>query len=216
LVIPDLHFPFPHPKWYKFLKEIKETNQIDLVVNLGDEIDLHSISRHVTDPDGFSPGHEIEASKKYVKQLASLFPHQLVCWGNHTERIRNRVKEVGLPGSVMKDYKEIFGIPDTWIYDYSHEVDGIVYTHGHAGAGKPLAMNLAMKMFKSVVCGHSHTQANLQYYSTKDSLIFGMTCGCLVDPHSYAFDYAKTQVSRPILGVGFVRNGLPSFIPMTL
>jgi hypothetical protein len=44
-----------------------------------------------------------------------------------------------------------------------------------------------------------------------------MGVGCLIDPHSPAFQYDKKNiVSRPVLGSGVVIEGIPSVIPMTL
>ena len=52
LVISDLHIPYHHPQSFDFLKAIKKKyKDIDLVVNIGDELDQHGLSFHDTDPD---------------------------------------------------------------------------------------------------------------------------------------------------------------------
>ena len=51
LVISDLHIPYHHPDAFEFLKALKKKYKPDLVVNIGDEIDQHSISMHDSNPD---------------------------------------------------------------------------------------------------------------------------------------------------------------------
>ena len=74
LVISDLHIPYHHPDAFKFLAALKKKYKPDLVVNIGDEIDQHSISFHNHHPDLKSPGDELRAARVYVKELEKIFP----------------------------------------------------------------------------------------------------------------------------------------------
>lgn len=43
-----------------------------------------------------------------------------------------------------------------------------------------------------------------------------MSCGCLVDQSSLAFEYAKNFSKKFIIGTGIILNGIPQLIPMLL
>ena len=64
LVISDLHIPYHHQDSFAFLKEIKKEFKPDFIVNIGDLLDFHAINMHTHDPDLYSPGHELQISKK--------------------------------------------------------------------------------------------------------------------------------------------------------
>ena len=70
----DLHIPYHHPESFDFLKAIKKKyKDIDLVVNIGDELDQHALSFHDTDPDLPSAGDELQISRNYIKELEKMF-----------------------------------------------------------------------------------------------------------------------------------------------
>ena len=50
LVISDQHAPYHHIDTLDFLAEIKKKYKPDTVVNIGDEMDWHSISFHDSHP----------------------------------------------------------------------------------------------------------------------------------------------------------------------
>jgi hypothetical protein len=51
----------------------------------------------------------------------------------------------------------------------------------------------------------------------KKDLLFAMNCGCLIDQHAYAFEYAKHALEKSFIGVGVVIEGKqPILIPMPL
>jgi len=70
LVISDCHFPFAHPDWHKFLTKLKSKYRPTTIVQIGDEVDFHSINvNHVIDPDLPSPKDELELAKKDIQKL---------------------------------------------------------------------------------------------------------------------------------------------------
>ena len=71
LVISDLHIPYHHKDTFAFLKEIKKEFKPDFIVNIGDSLDFHAINMHTHDPDLFSAGYELKASKKFLLRLLS-------------------------------------------------------------------------------------------------------------------------------------------------
>lgn len=216
LAIPDCHIPFHHKDAFKFLAAVKRKYKPQVVVNLGDLEDWHSISMHDHDPDGLSPGMELAALRKGVKPLFKLFPKMKICTSNHGSLPLRRAFKFGLPAELIKSYKDILQMPDGWEIADSWEIDGIVYEHGEAFAGQQGAIKSANANMQSTVIGHIHAFAGIQYSANSKHLIFGFNVGCLIDRAKYAFAYGKKIKAKPILGCGIIKNGVPTFIPLQL
>ena len=75
LVISDQHAPYHHIDTLDFLAAIKKKYKPDTVVNIGDEMDWHSISFHDKHPGLYSPSHELEVAREFFKNLEKLFPN---------------------------------------------------------------------------------------------------------------------------------------------
>ena len=69
LVISDQHAPYHHIDTIDFLAAIKQKYKPDTVVNIGDEMDWHSISFHDSHPGLYSPSHELQVARKFFKDL---------------------------------------------------------------------------------------------------------------------------------------------------
>jgi len=214
LAVPDLHIPFHHRDAFAFLVAVKYKYCPSVVVNLGDLEDWHSISMHDHDPDGLSPGMELEELRKQVKPLFKLFPKMLICTSNHGSLPLRRAFKFGLPSQLIRSQKEILGAPDGWEIADQWEVDGIVYEHGEAFSGQQGAIKSANANMQSTVIGHIHAFAGIQYSANQRHLIYGFNVGCLIDRDKYAFAYGKKIKAKPILGCGIIENGIPTFIPM--
>jgi hypothetical protein len=214
LAIPDCHIPFHHKDTFKFLSAVKRKYKPNAVVNMGDLEDWHSISMHDHDPDGLSPGMELEALRKGVKPLFKLFPKMKICTSNHGSLPLRRAFKFGLPSELIKSYKDILEMPKGWEIADSWELDGVVYEHGEGATGQQAAIKSANANMQSTVIGHVHAFAGIQYSANSKHLIFGFNTGCLIDRHKYAFAYGKKIKAKPILGCGIIREGVPTFIPM--
>ena len=107
LVIPDQHFPFNHIDIFKFLGAVKAKYRPDKVVNLGEEVDLHSLSMHDHDPDLPNPRDEMEMAIVRLRHLYKLFPEVDILESNHGSLVYRRAKKYGLPKRVIKDYRTI-------------------------------------------------------------------------------------------------------------
>ena len=85
--------------------------------------------------------------------------------------------------------------------------------HGKSSAyGK-----LAREMMCSAVQGHFHGKAEITWHKSAMGSRFNMFVGCLVDEDSMAMAYAKNNIPKPILSVGYVdENGNPLIIKMNL
>lgn len=212
LAIPDMHHPFVHPDALAFLCFIRDKFKPDVVVCLGDELDAHAFSRYMPDPDGMTPGKELLAAIESLIPFYIEFPEVLVCESNHTIRPWKKAFEAGLPAAFLPSYSKVLNAPDGWVWKHRHEIDGVIYIHGDNGRSGAYAHQNYVKAFKrSVVIGHMHANAGVQY----DGKLFGMNTGCLIDASAYAFKYARNHASEVNLGCGLVVNGETAhFLPM--
>jgi len=212
LVIPDMHHPWCHPDALEFLKVVRETYKTTHVVCLGDEVDLHSMSRYPKDPDAPNVSREIAQAVEMLTPFYREFPNVMVCESNHTVRLWKRAFESGLPSSFLPAVAKVLNAPDGWVWRNSWEIDGVFYHHGDMGvSGQTAHIMLMKKLKKSVVVGHFHSYAGVNFEGT----YFAMNTGCLIDPEALCFKYAKNIPIPPNLGCGIVIGGMEArFIPM--
>lgn len=207
LVVSDLHSPFIHKNALKFCKQQYKFFNCNAVVFIGDIVDNHAISYHETDPDGLGAADELEAAVKSLKKWFRAFPNAYVCLGNHDLLIERKARTHGLPKRLFKSFKEIIGAPKGWTFGYSFQIDGVKYMHGTGGGGKNAHIIRAVKNRQSTVIGHFHSTLGIGYMASHKDLIFGMNVGCGIDISSYAMEYGKDFVDRPVLGCGIVFEG---------
>ena len=217
LVISDTQAPFEHADYLDFIKFVAKKYDCNEWVHIGDEVDFHAMSDWDHDPDGYSVGHELEAAVRSLKRLYAAFPKMKVCTSNHTSRPFRRAFSHGIPRAFIRDYKEFLNAPPGWDWADKWEIDSVTYFHGEKLSGKDAPYKAASKKMKSVVFGHVHAHAGIQYISTESgSFIFGMNVGCLIDDQAYAFKYNKSDLIRPVLTCGVVIDGVPHLEPMRL
>ncbi len=217
LVIPDLHIPFEHPDALAFVQAVDRMwfpSKDRIVVSLGDEIDSHSISRHMPDPDGRSPKDEFEQAKHRLRDWYQAYPKMYICTSNHTLRPWKKAYEMGLPQQFMKSVKEVLGAPVLWEWRDRWVHYGIVFEHGENVSGPLGALNAASQNQMPTAIGHLHTFGGVVHSDNFKGKIWGMNAGCLIDVTAYAFNYAKTLRKKPTIGCGVIRAGNPYFIPM--
>lgn len=219
LCVPDLHIPFEHPDALAFVTAVDKMwfpGQKRVVVFLGDEVDSHSISRHMPDPDGLSVRDELEAARRHLIDWYSTFPIAKVCTSNHTIRPWKKAYESGISQEFMREIGEVLKAPKHWHWADRWVLDGVVFEHGENVSGPLGALNAANQNRMSTVIGHLHTFGGAVHSDAFDSKIWGMNTGCLIDVNAYAFKYAKNYRKKPTLGCGVIKNGNPYFVPMLL
>jgi len=218
LVIPDLHIPFHHQDSFVFLKSVRDKYSPDRVVNLGDEIDNHSISFHDSDPDlMFSPSQELEKAIWYLKDLYEIFPKMDLVESNHGSLHYRRGKAHGIPRHFFKSYKELLEAPKGWNWTFDLVVtasDGsdIYFHHGLSKNALKTSQNKSMNH----CCGHFHSEFGVKFWANSRQLFWAMNTGCLIDDTALAFEYGKNNLAKSILGCGIIINGIPKLIPMVL
>jgi hypothetical protein len=216
MAIGDLHEPFAHPDAPDFLDWIRKKFKPDTFVCLGDEIDGHAMSNYESDPDGFSPGMELDAAIQKLRTYYQMFPRMHVCTSNHTARPFRKAFSSGIPARVLKGYREILDAPAGWEWRDQWRIDGVAYEHGEGQIGQNAAMRAADGNMCPTVIGHIHSFAGIQYNANAETLYWGFNVGCLINRDAYSFRYGKHFKRKPIIGCGLVERGVPRFVPMLL
>jgi len=217
LVIPDQHFPYHHKHIFKFLKAVKAKYKPDKVVNLGDELDLHSMSFHNHSANLPGPHDEMGMAISSLKVLYKIFPEVDILESNHGSLVYRRAEANGLPKRVLMTYNQILEAPKGWRWHsdlvlYGSDGNPIYFCHGMSSDSLKNSKNRSM----SFISGHWHSKFEIRYWANSLNLYWGVISGCLIDYKSMAFDYGRTMLDKPILGCTIVRNGHPILIPMIL
>jgi len=211
LVIGDLHLPFSLNGYLEHCKKTYIKYNCNEVVFIGDIIDNHASSYHETDPDGYNAGEELKIAIQQVKEWYDAFPKATVIIGNHDRIIMRKAYSSGLSKMWIKDYAEVLGTPG-WNFTESVEIDNVLYIHGEGGT----ARSRARRDLQSIVQGHLHSQAYIEWIVGARFKIFGMQVGCGINHKSYAMAYGK-EGPKPAIACGVIIEGeVPINIMMNL
>jgi len=202
LAIGDLHLPFGLEGYLEHCIETYNKYKCNEVVFIGDIIDNHASSYHETDPDGHSAGQELRLAISQVKLWYDAFPKASVIIGNHDRLIMRKAYSSGLSKLWIKDYAEVLGTPN-WKFIESIEIDNVLYIHGEGGT----ARSRARRDLQSIVQGHLHSQAYIEWIVGSKFKIFGMQLGCGINAKSYAMAYGK-EGPKPAIACGVILQGI--------
>ena len=166
LVVGDLHAPFIRKGYLEHCLEVYEKYNCNKVVFIGDIIDNHYSSFHEPDPDGYGAGEELDRAISHIKPWWENFPKAKVCIGNHDAIICRKAFSSGISNRWIRDYDEVLGTPG-WDFKQEHNIDGVTYVHGTGTSGKGATKRLR-EWHTSIVQGHIHTEAFIDWYCNKD------------------------------------------------
>ena len=218
LVISDTHCPAMHHGYIDFLISIFHKHKCTRVVHIGDLVDWNAISFHEKDPSMPSAADEFVAASKQVRALHKAFPEVDYLIGNHSALPERKAQSVGLPPEVILNFKTLWGLDGWEIHPRFTDllIDNVIYRHGDKEKGGQMsALKNAQAQFKSLVMGHLHAQAGINYHANQDGVVFGMNVGCGVDHTHPAMNYGRIYAARPVLGCGVVYSPkLAFFEPM--
>jgi len=216
LVISDMHIPYHHRDSFEFLTEIKKEYKPDFVINIGDLLDFHAINMHTHDPDLYSAGDELKASKGFIMALEGIFPQMIEVESNHSSLVYRRALKYGMSREFLKDYGEFLGTKKwKWVDDLTIKMSNgqkCFFTHGRSAD----VLKVSQAMGMSAVQGHFHTKFLISFWANPNNLFFAMNVGCLINQKSMAFSYAKNFRTRFIIGCGIILEGIPKLLPMVL
>jgi hypothetical protein len=211
LIIGDPHEPFCLDGYMEHCLEQQKKYNCGTVICIGDIIDNHYSSFHDADPDGWGGLDELERTVLKTREWHRVFPNAICTIGNHDAIVMRKAFKSGLSNKWIKGLSEVLEMP-TWKFVESHEHNGVLYTHTLGGN----LLNAAMARRQSVVCGHLHTKAEIQWNVNKFDRVFSMQVGCGINDKAYAFAYAKLVAKKSIIACGVVLGDIPTIIPMNL
>ena len=216
LIISDTHFPYHHKDTFKFLGAVEDVYGIEEVKHTGDMVDNHSASYHEVEYGTLSAKEEHKLAKKAVQKLSRMFPVMDVVIGNHGKLSFRKAKTAGIPEDHLKDYNTVYEVDWDWrdhFYFKVNKYGSCLLTHT---MGANTLMNAQRHSHHSIQ-GHHHSRFGIEYFADTEVLRWSMTVGCLVDPSSPAFNYARgATLNRPIIGCGAIIEDQPVLIPMQL
>jgi predicted phosphodiesterase len=215
LVIGDLHFPAEREDYLDFCRDIKKKYKTDTTIFIGDVIDHHAVSFHAKHPEAEAAQQEYGSVMESLKIWRKFFKHASVCIGNHDERVHRIASASGIPSMYLKDYKTVYSTPN-WEWKHEFIIDNVYYTHGTGTSGAMPAMTMAKSMGNSVVSGHVHSVAGINWSNgPTDRKIFGFNVPNGVDKNHTAMYYGRNFLRKPVNGAGVVINGNPYMEVMT-
>ena len=213
LAIGDIHAPVTHPGYFDFCCDVKKKYRCDKVVFIGDVVDWHGISFHAKHPDAPGPKDEYLLALREVQRWYRKFKNAVVTIGNHDERLIRLAESAGVPGSFIRDYKDVWKTPKwDWVFDTI--IDNVYYYHGTGRGGMHPAFNTAKDMTMSVVMGHCHSAGGIKWLASPTQRRFGMDTGCGIDDQMYAFSYGKHMKRKSVLSCGVVLDGIGQHVIM--
>lgn len=208
LVIGDIHEPFCIKGYLEFCREQQEKYNCGTIVFIGDVVDFHYSSFHNSDPDGFSAGDELERAIGKLQNWHYTFPHAVVTIGNHDRIIARKLYSSGISARFAKPLHDVLNCP-TWRFAEEYEYNDVLYIHGEAGTAKKKSADEGV----SVVQGHHHTEAYVDFSCGRKNQRFAMQVGTGIDFEAYAFGYAQ-RGKKPLLSCGIVLEGkYPILVP---
>ena len=211
-VIGDTHLPYEKAGYLEFCKEQADKYHATDIIHIGDIIDFSAISRFNINPNLLSAKSELDITKEKIQLWYKIFPKMKICWGNHDLRVQKRLQLSGINQEWLRTMNEIIGVSvDDWQFADSFIIDGVKYTHGIGNSGDKAALNRALNQNISIVSGHQHTLATLQYVGD----IFALIVGCGIDDTALAFSYSKDYIKKSIISCAIIIDGkLPILIKM--
>jgi len=222
LIIGDTHCPCMLPGYITFLRATYRKWKCNRVVHIGDIVDNCALSFHTKKPQQKNPLGEYSQAMKQIRKLVKAFPKADLMLGNHDVLPYRWAQEVGIPEEMLRKFGEIFLLPKGWNVHYRYGqivIDGVIYQHGDRGKGgqRIAAFNNAKAEFNSVVQGHHHAQAGVEFCANLRNRVFGMQVGCGVDWEHHQQEYGVKYSGKPMIGCGIVLGGkTPIFEPMLL
>lgn len=208
-IIGDPHEPWCDRRYMDFCSDTFDWFNVDRIVCIGDWVDLYSFSTYGKDPSfPMTPRQEIAKARKRLAVWAERFPVMDITAGNHDNRVLRSALSVGITPEFMKSYGEVWQTPSTWNWLHEFRIDGVDYFHGDGWSGVTAARRCAIERGRSVVLGHLHTCAKIDYIqqTTRRKPIFGMSTGSGCDRKAMVYRYERDPRRWP-LAAGVVFNG---------
>ena len=225
LICSDMQVPFQFNEAIVNLKKLVNTFKFDLVLNVGDELDLNTISKY-SQGKAESFQQTLNADRDLCKDILYDLKTDVVSRSNHGDRLFSAVSQIpGLMALPELQYEKFMGYDDLGIYfaKKPYEIPGtdFVLCHGDEGnlsrVGGSSALNIAKRWGRSVIAGHSHrmgyTCHSEAFNGRLQRVLVGIEVGhtCNISKMRYLAKggyYANWQAGAVIMTI---KRGNPSF-----
>lgn len=191
--VSDLQVPYHDKRAVENLAKFIKAFKPDMVVSVGDEMDMQTISR-------WAKGTPLEYERSIGKDrdttvsiLEALQVDHMIR-SNHTDRLFNTVMLrspglLGLPELNLETFLKLDELGITYHRKPFNLAPGWILLHGDEGSvnhtGGLTALGLAKKAGASVVCGHTHrlglSHFTQSYMGGKAHTVWGLEVGNLMD-----------------------------------
>ena len=217
LIVSDMQVPFQFDAAIVNLKKLVNTFKFDLILNVGDELDLNTISRWSQGkPESFE--QTLNADRDLCKDILYDLKTDVVSRSNHGDRLYKAVMQVpGLLELPELQYEQFMGFKELGIYyaKKPYEIPGtdFVLCHGDEGTmskiGGGTALNIAKRWGRSCITGHSHrmgyTCHSEAFNGRLQRVLVGVEVGHTCDMSKMAYlgikGYANWQAGAVIMTV---------------
>lgn len=215
VLVSDLQVPYHSDKAVNSLANFIQTTQPDLVVSVGDEMDMPQVSRWNKSMAG---EYEQTLSKQRDQTIAILkrLGVQHMMRSNHTDRLAVYMRRYAPALSSLPELslEHFFRLDELAIELHTRPWElapGWLLMHGDEGGASTspggTALGLAKKVGRSVVCGHTHKlgiQHSTEMLNGRISrTLWGFETGCLMDPRKA--DYIKAGSANWVQSFGILR-----------
>ena len=216
LVIGDIHLPYTHSKYLEHCQKIAELYNCTVFSATGDLIDSHFSSFHSTNTQTHGAKYELDMCIEQMKEWNKAFPKVDVTIGNHDLIVHRKAEDGGIDKRWIRDFNDVLGCSG-WNFEEKFVHDNVLYVHGTGCSGKGIVKR-SQNWGMSMVQGHIHTQAFINYTASLNDLKWQMQVPVGINYNSWAYSYAKFHTAKPIIGCSVVLdNGkLPIICPMEL
>lgn len=219
LAIPDTHAPWASDrvinKIYKTLEQIR----FDVVIQLGDLLDMYAYSKFARSHDHCTPKEEIEMgfewSRNFWKNIHLRHPHarKIQLKGNHEDRLMKRAFERWPEAAsiISRAEHSLFQFPNVETIHDSRDglmIEDVLYIHGFLT--KP--GDHAKYFLQNVVHGHTH-RASTMFMNIGGRKLWELDCGFAADKTQAPLIYGPTKTMIWMEGFGVIDAVGPRFIP---
>lgn len=203
-IIPDMQFPGHIDNALEFILDTGSDYGVQDWICVGDLIDHHYISRHPVETDAWNPRQEVALVRQELKAWVKAFPNLWLAKGNHDLIPNFRAASLGMPDLYLKSLNEIYGLPNTWVWDDQFTFfNRTLLDHGMGSGGMYGAKNTGNKLACSYIQGHTHGYGGVFDLPSPFGDRAAMNVGCLMDAEKYNARYAKYYFKVPVsLGMG--------------
>jgi hypothetical protein len=202
VVIPDLQCPYEDPAFVRSMSLFGKAFRPDVVVTIGDEIDLPQISRwHENTPGWYEQtlASDRDHTVDVLWQLTEYAKEGVVIRSNHTDRLYNVIMKkipsfLSLPELRFEKFLKLDELGLKYWKDPYPIAKGWVAIHGDLGALNPnagmSALNQAKRMGQNVIMGHTHRAGRSAHSEASNGVLRRVLHGVEVG-HAMNLKHAK-------------------------